>query len=424
MLTRTPPAPRTEVSTAEVSISTLEWLRRALASAGHDGAVVLAAVMESLASVPHADAVLADPWTDHWIATAVRLVDRDGLALLPDGQVRAHFAAANNLVAALRIGRAPIHVRIDEHGLGHLPGTGAVVRAGLSFVGRSVELGWVSEVPAPPDPTWPAVAACVQLPTDGSLVLEASGYGTKSFLPHLEASGDGDRSDERVADCGGDVDEQSDQAQAPETPADQVPPRLAPRLTQRWLDEGGAMADHPTSVEPAPPPPPQLLLALLEASAISAIVHPNRLGGPKIREDASFDQLSLLSVRQPDAFAALMDAASEGDDPVTRRVRGHGAYISRRYLEAADLYAGLLIESPGDTDRWRDLCWSLRHAGREEVVRTWVLHPAEVVGLAEAVEWRLVSSRPAGLPTQHAQTTPLTLTLELLEWIADDLRTR
>ena len=175
MLTRTPPAPRTEVSTAEVSISTLEWLRRALASAGHDGAVVLAAVMESLASVPHADAVLADPWTDHWIATAVRLVDRDGLALLPDGQVRAHFAAANNLVAALRIGRAPIHVRIDEHGLGHLPGTGAVVRAGLSFVGRSVELGWVSEVPAPPDPTWPAVAACVQLPTDGSLVLEASG---------------------------------------------------------------------------------------------------------------------------------------------------------------------------------------------------------------------------------------------------------
>ena len=80
------------------------------------------------------------------------------------------------------------------------------------------------------------------------------------------------------------------------------------------------MADHPTSVEPAPPPPPQLLLALLEASAISAIVHPNRLGGPKIREDASFDQLSLLSVRQPDAFAALMDAASEGDDPVTRRV--------------------------------------------------------------------------------------------------------
>ena len=411
MLSRTPPAPRTEVSTAEVSISTLEWLRRALASAGHDGAVVLAAVMESLASVPHADAVLADPWTDHWIATAVRLVDRDGLALLPDGQVRAHFAAANNLVAALRIGRAPIHVRIDEHGLGHLPGTGAVVRAGLSFVGRSVELGWVSEVPAPPDPTWPAVAACVQLPTDGSLV--------------LEASGDGDRSDERVADCGGDVDEQSDQAQAPETPADQVPPRLAPRLTQRWLDEGGAMADHPTSVEPAPPPPPpQLLLALLEASAISAIVHPNRLGGPKIREDASFDQLSLLSVRQPDAFAALMDAASEGDDPVTRRVRGHGAYISRRYLEAADLYAGLLIESPGDTDRWRDLCWSLRHAGREEVVRTWVLHPAEVVGLAEAVEWRLVSSRPAGLPTQHAQTTPLTLTLELLEWIADDLRTR
>lgn len=184
------------------------------------------------------------------------------------------------------------------------------------------------------------------------------------------------------------------------------------------------MADHPTSVEPAPPPPPQLLLALLEASAISAIVHPNRLGGPKIREDASFDQLSLLSVRQPGAFAALMDAASEGDDPVTRRVRGHGAYISRRYLEAADLYAGLLIESPGDTDRWRDLCWSLRHAGREEVVRTWVLHPAEVVGLAEAVEWRLVSSRPAGLPTQHAQTTPLTLTLELLEWIADDLRTR
>ena len=403
MLTRTPPAPRTEVSTAEVSISTLEWLRRALDSAGHDGAFLLAAVMESLASVPHADAVLADPWTDHWIAIAVRLVDREGLALLPDGQVTAHFAAATNLVAALRIGRAPIHVRIDEHGLGHLPGTGAVLRAGPPFVGQSVELGWVAEAPAPPDPTWPAVAACVELPTDGSLVLEAS---------------DADRGDGRVAGCGEDVDERSDQAHASETLTDQVPPRLI----QRWLDEGGAMAGPPTSVEPAPPS--RLLLALLEASAISAIVHPNRLGGPKIREDASFDQLSLLSVRQPDAFAALMDAASEGDDPVTRRVRGHGAYISRRYLEAADLYAGLLIESPGDTDRWRDLCWSLRHAGREEVVRTWVLHPAEVVGLAEAVEWRLVSPRPAGLPTQPAQSTPLTLTLELLEWIADDLRTR
>jgi hypothetical protein len=160
------------------------------------------------------------------------------------------------------------------------------------------------------------------------------------------------------------------------------------------------------------------LTTVLDGLGIPWDPGPNPLGGPQIRLDSTFDHLSLLYVRAPASFVDLADAASDSTDLCAGQIRGHIAYIERRFLDAARLYADLLAEQPGDIDLWRDVCWALRHAGHEEIVRTWVLNPTEVVQVAEAGAWQ------TGRPDVGPGPDNLGKLLAYLEWITHALGSR
>ena len=387
----------------------LEWLRRDLVAHGHRAGDVLGEVLADVGSAPNAQALLAHPWTERWLATAVRLVDRGALDILPDGQVAAHLGSAVNLLAALRIGREPVTVRFDEYGSAWLPGTGAVAQAPLVRAGRigqfSVLDGGVADGQTI---RWPEVASCVEL----------EGDATNPAILVEEPTWVDDRS---AAEPGSDRSTASDAVSHQHVEPIALTER-ARELIVRWVDGGGSRVS-PT-IDAIEAPTSTVLVDFLGQMGIPASIEPNQLGAGRIRQDASFDHLSLLSVREPERFAELEDIAGRGTDVLSRRVGAHTAYIRRRYLEAAAIYADLLVDRAGDTDTWRDLCWSLRHAGREEVVRVWVLHPHEVVQVAEAVNWVVRTAWPRPGIAGSPGSSTLELIVDLLEWIAHDLRPR
>lgn len=390
---------------ARTSLETLEWIRRALVRHDHDASSLLAEVLAALADAPAAVDVLTHDWTADWLATAVLLIDRSAPALLPDGQMAAHLASATNLLAALRVGDEPVWVRLDEYGRGCLPGTGLMVMASPAAAGLTVGIG------AGPGRTSSAPRgrpALMQLPVVSDVV--GAELIEEVELPAAAAP---------ELPSGDPVEEAFDGSVDPEEPPKGVATRA---LIERWFDEGGAAAD-PVSVTNGRAPSHDLL-RLLDRLGIPAECEQNTLSGDLIRQDASFDHLSLLSVRSPSDFAEVELCAAVGDDPITRRIRAHVAYIRRQYLDAAAIYATLIAAVPGDTDHWRDLCWALRHAGQEEVVRVWVLHPVEVVQVAEAVAWQVPALVPTSLRNHRGDASPLTLVIALLDWIANDLRTR
>jgi hypothetical protein len=177
------------------------------------------------------------------------------------------------------------------------------------------------------------------------------------------------------------------------------------------------MREHPSSPLKDSVPPSDLA-ALLAAQGIPVDALPNTLASGSIRLDSSFDHLSLLSIRSPHDFEQIALAATRTTDRLSRRVQGHVAYIERRYMDAAAIYAGLLADCPGDTDLWRDVCWALRHAGHEELVLSWVLHPSDVVQVAEVVDWQ------DGLDAPASSGEPLDGLVRYLEWVSDAVRTR
>jgi hypothetical protein len=101
------------------------------------------------------------------------------------------------------------------------------------------------------------------------------------------------------------------------------------------------------------------------------------------------------------------------------RVAAHCEYIGREFTSAAGRYAELLRDDPTDLDLWRDVCWSLRHGGSEELIRSWVFHREVVTITAGRVEWAHGPCKSLGL---EVDSTGLDRVKGLLEWIGDDLR--
>lgn len=380
------------------AVASLEWVRRKLRTAESPHAPLLDDIIECAGSHWGGTDALTDPWTARWIAVAITLIDRGALSLLPAGQTAAHFGQAANLLAALRVGRATTTIRFDRDGVAYLPGTGACVRGSMAIAGGVALL-----VPNEPCearggdlPTrWPKITSTVFIDGADAQFCEASclvptpqlDHRTEG-LPPSEAMGaskaTGVNSDSRA-------------------------------LVSSWP---GRMREH-RSGQLEDFIPSRDLAMLLAAQRIPVELTPNTLGSGSIRLDSSFDHLSLLSIRSPHDFAQIAVAATGATDRLSKRVQGHVAYIERRHMDAAAIYAGLLVESPGDTDLWRDVCWALRHAGQEDLVLTWVLHPSEVVQVAEMVDWQDYGRNG---PTSRSE--PLDGLVRYLEWVSDAVRTR
>jgi hypothetical protein len=149
----------------------------------------------------------------------------------------------------------------------------------------------------------------------------------------------------------------------------------------------------------------------------------NRLRDQRLRADPSIDHLSLARVRDRARYADLagrIAAAAAGD--ARRLLLGHCAYIEERFAVAADAYAGLLLDYPGDADLWRDLTFALRHLGRPDLGQTWLFRPAEVIERASACQpdpvvlGRLLpSSAQPGTPPEAAP-----FAVGVLKWVEHD----
>lgn len=381
------------------TLASLEWLRRQLVAGDHPSHVVVSQILVSAADSPNGMRALTHPWTAEWIKVAVRLIDRDALTLLPDGQLAAHLGRATNVLASLRIGEESVAVRFGGDGIGWLPGTGAVVVGELANAGKTCML-----VPLPAvasrtkGSTWPTVANAVTVEGLVARLCEEPDP-SESAASWTHESGQW----RSVADRTGHV-------EPPTVPLTEQ----SKALILRWP---GNKADVPTALTNLPSrQPPSELVTLLEVHGIPVDVPPNALGSEHVRVDSSFDHLSLLSVRSPSDFTVIARAASAGVDPRSKRLQAHAAYIERRHLDAAATYAALLAEQPGDTDLWRDVCWALRHAGREEISRVWVLHPTEVVQVATNVGWQ--ANDTAG----DSDGSNLDRLIRYLEWITHALR--
>lgn len=376
------------------AVTSLEWVRRQLHTAESPHGALLDEIIKHAGSSPNGRDALTDPWTARWNAVAITLIDRGALKLLPAGQTAAHFGQAFNLLAALRVGRATAKIRFDRDGVAWLPGTGACVRGSASIAGRVATLTptnsentYHGDLPV----RWPEITSTVLVEGANAQLGEANTLEPPSNP----------------------VDQ--DEAAAPtEGPGATTASSDTRALVVRWP---GRTRQH----LPNPPedPPPVELTALLAAQGIPVEIAPNTLTSGSIRLDSSFDHLSLLSIRAPHDFEQIALAATRASDRLSRRVQAHVAYIERRYKNAAAIYAALLAACPGDTDLWRDVCWALRHAGHEELVLTWVLHPSEVVQVAEEVDWQ-----NDGLDAPVSSGEPLDGLVQYLEWVRDAVRTR
>lgn len=377
------------------TVASLEWVRRQLHTAKSPHSALLDEILEGAANSPNGPDTLTHPWTTSWVEVAIRLIDRDALVILPHGQVAAHFGQALNLLAALRIGRAPAQIRFDRDGVAWLPGTGACAEGSRSIAGRVATLTPTEpfQANARDHPVrWPEIASAVLIEGVDAQLREADSHDA----PAGSADSDEGAPPSEVADS----DRVSDEARA---------------LIAAWP---GQIRRHPPT--PLDEPPPGKLAALLKAQHIPIDAAPNTLASKSIRLDSSFDHLSLLSIRSPDDFDRIARAAASGTGPLSRRIEAHVSYIERRYTDAAETYAALLARRPGDTDLWRDACWALRHGGHEELVQTWVLRPALVVQVAIEVDWQ--NNHGAESPSSGGAC--LGGLVRYLEWIRDAVRTR
>jgi hypothetical protein len=376
-------------------VTSLEWVRRKLHAAESPHASLLDEIIECAGSNRNGRDALTDPWTARWIAVAITLIDRGAPSLLPAGQTAAHFGQAVNLLAALRVGQVTTEIRFDRDGVAWLPGTGACVRGSTAIAGSVASLvpNKSHEVDDSDLPLrWPEITSTAFVDGADAQFCEAGSLG-----PGLHQ---GPRHEGQAP---------SDAPEATEANSD------SRALVSRWP---GRMREHP-------PNPledfvlPRDLAMLLAAQGIPVDVTPNTLASGSIRLDSSFDHLSLLSIRSPQDFERIALAATRASDRLSRRIQGHVAYIERRYTHAAAIYAALLVECPGDTDLWRDVCWALRHAGHEDLVLAWVLHPSEVVQVAEEVDWQ-----NDGSDGPASSGEPLDGIIRYLEWVGNAVRTR
>ena len=357
------------------TVVSLEWIRRRLEEVDHPGHDIVAQVLAAIPMAAHATSVLKHPWTAQWIDTAIRLIDRNALRLLPDGHVAAHIKQGTNLVAALLFGRTTVRVRLDADGEAWLPGTGLII------AGRSDQGGLEATlVPVERNQT--------------SLTLEGERESPAARVEGVAASivPETRSAERRWSESipapwshGNDEGASCDASETERVDSATDPSDVVANLVGQWSGATLATVDQP-AVEPTVVDS-TALTTLLAAYGVPMPEGPNLSNGGRLRLDNSFDHLCLLSVRHPDRFSLVASTAVGCTNPQSRRIRGHVAYIEQRFIEAATIYAGLLAEHPDDLDLWRDACWALRHAGWEEITRAWVLHPSEVAGVASAVAW-------------------------------------
>lgn len=163
-----------------------------------------------------------------------------------------------------------------------------------------------------------------------------------------------------------------------------------------------------------------ILAAVLEPLGIPTRLDLNTLGDSRIRADPTFDHLSLLAVRQESDYRRVVAAVDEGTDRFADLLSAHCAYIGERYHDAAESYAALLIDEPNNADLWRDLCWALRHSGREEVTRVWVFHPEDVMRAAAETAFAVPREATEEATDNHSGTA-LDAVVDFLDGMARDI---
>ncbi len=306
-------------------------------------------------------ASLSSPQAFDWLDTMVHLIDRDAPVLIPDGQFAAHAAAVVNLTAGLA-DTAAVAVRFNEFGIADLPALGVRVDGGLASAGRSASVNMTA-----PDPIMTVMPLTEIRPTAES------------------------------------------PAPAPVSPeaAPLNRPISVAGVIDRWVGEGRALAAD--RIRPGLAVAEGALADLLNEASMPISIEGNYGVTDEIRNDSTFDHLSLLSVRRPDVFAAIGAAAAANSDRLARRIVGHTHYIEQRYNLAADTYAELLLGDVEDLDLWRDYCWAMRHSGFEDVTRCWVMHPVEVTTVARAVAF------------DDTAEGSCEAVARFLEWVSDDL---
>lgn len=357
---------------AEVRLLQVEWVRRRVAPTDPDGAARLSEAIVAMTGSAHGVDVAAHPWTGGWLRTAVLLVRRRAPDLLPDGHLAGLLSAARNMTAAVAVldGASAVEVRLDGRGAALLPGCGRTVHRGADAAGavRRVDVDGARPVPggievSAPDGIRKALDDAV---TDARTMLGPELDRARNGRILLVAAGSGyDHRDLAVG------------LQEGPRSVDQLA-----GLTRAAVVAASATERAPDDTAVGSAPPRGGLAAALAAAGVPAPSGVNRLGDRELRRDASFDHLSLLSVNDPDTFARIEHHT--GNDPGAARLAGHCAYIRRDFASAAHLYGSGLAAAPDDTDLWRDLCWSLRHDGRDDLATAWVLDPEGVISAATA----------------------------------------
>jgi hypothetical protein len=199
--------------------------------------------------------------------------------------------------------------------------------------------------------------------------------------------------------------------------------RAHPDWYASWLRAGGRPGDPGVSTRRFEAGASGLSPVLEELGCPSGI-EVNVLDDQRLRADPSIDHLSLMSVREPARYAALVgriDAARDCD--ARQLLRGHCAYVQQQFVTAVTAYAALLARHPHDADLWRDLTFALRHLGAPDLAETWVFHPQEVIARATACHPQAApfdQLLPFAPPRWNGQETTR-FTIGVLEWVRHDL---
>ncbi len=337
------------------------WIRQQLMISTPECAEELSVLLGAADNRQRLINTLCSAQTYQWMDTMVRLIDRSAPALLPDGQFAAHAAEVVNLTAGLKDSDI-VDVRFNERGNADLPAIGLRVSGGFEAAGldMAVDLG-------NPDPGL-SISTLADAPKQA--VVESTAFAAAQPAGPME------------------------------------PPDIL-QIIERWQSEGRRLGEVAISVDSVAVG--EELAGLLDAAGVPTSIEPNYATTQSIREDNTFDHLSLLSVRDPGAFEQIALAAAGDRSRLGRRMSGHCAYIMRRYAEAAESYAELLLDDVADLDLWRDFCWALRHDGVEVPTRCWVMHPLEVIAVARQVDL----NQRAGSSRERIEG--------FLKWVSDDL---
>jgi hypothetical protein len=462
------PAQRVRDAVRESNSELLDQVHGRLAAAGAgEAAGPVADLRDAIASAgAAAGATLVDPRLGRWLKLVSCLVDRDAPRLLPPGVLRGACLDAGAFAAGVRAACAPdraaaTRVRVGADGVVRLYGTGRALRLPLSLAGSVVLVGGHADRPvavdaggtelrAVVDTEWtplPGLVAPVgadlgaleavpvldELLLDGPpvVVLEQEQGGPPS--PGIAVVGSGAPAEARVAHVlaavanlrlaaagGADGPFHGSGSAVRTTPG-------SSRWRAGWTGAGGRWRAATAPAGSLDASSQDLRDVLTELGCTAGAVEINVLGRRNQRADPTFDNLSLLSIQEPERYRGVIARVLWAPECDARTLLlGHHAYIEQEMCSAASTYAKLIVRHPHAIDLWRDFVFALRHLGSPRPCDTWLRRPDEVVARAVACApdpeplTRLVSLSDRGRTGPPAQRFPL----GLLEWIGCDLDNR